>query len=259
MILKRLNSLVNSRGIRLGTLFERAASQYPANILILDHDLGVAPDLGRRVTVAELADLVDDLASRLWATQVRPGEHVVIYKSDGFDIPLLACAVSRIGAVPVLLSPKLDGATAAALIRRVDQPHLLTDQTKLEDELPASVFDLARSVLLASGSYQKAVGLGSLAGVPRVTPVIMPGEYPTLVTHTSGTTGTPKLVVHTGQSLLGRYRPQAAAFSFIRKPWRYTYRSYTRVCSPLWPSRYGEVSRCSSSPTRTRHRSRTCS
>ncbi|KJY31874.1 long-chain acyl-CoA synthetase, partial [Streptomyces sp. NRRL S-444] len=116
MILQR----IGNKGIRLGTLFERAARKHPSNVVILDHDLDIAPGLGRRATVAEVADLIDDMASRLWAADVRPGRRVVVYKSDGFDITLLACAVARIGAVPVLLSPKLDGETVAELVRRTD-------------------------------------------------------------------------------------------------------------------------------------------
>ncbi|GGS83535.1 MULTISPECIES: class I adenylate-forming enzyme family protein [Streptomyces] len=210
MILQR----IGNKGIRLGTLFERAARKHPTNVVILDHDLDIAPQLGRRATVAEVADLIDDMASRLWAADVRPSRRVVIYKSDGFDITLLACAAVRIGAVPVLLSPKLDGETVAELVRRTDQPYLLTDQNKLETELPASVFEEAEQVLLTSGSYKEAVELASLAGSPRVPAVTMPPEHPTLITHTSGTTGTPKLAVHTGATLQARYRPQAA----ITKP-----------------------------------------
>ncbi|WP_019886464.1 class I adenylate-forming enzyme family protein [Streptomyces purpureus] len=206
MLLQR----IANRGIRLGTLFERAASRHPANVVILDHDLDIAPRLGRRATVAEIADLIDDFASRLWAAKVRPGERVVIYKSDGFDITLLACAAARIGAVPVLLSPKLDGETAAELVRRTDRPFLLTDAAKLTNELPASVFDRAEKVLLASGTYEGAVELAGLEGVDRVPAVTMPPEHPTLITHTSGTTGTPKLAVHTGRTLEARYRPQAS-------------------------------------------------
>ncbi|MEV4615228.1 class I adenylate-forming enzyme family protein [Kitasatospora sp. NPDC049258] len=200
---------IGNQGIRLGTLFERAAAKHGSNVLILDHDLDIAPGLGRRATVAEVADLIDDFASRLWAAKVRPGQRVVVYKSDGFDITLLACAAARIGAVPVLLSPKLDGATVAELVRRTDEPFLLTDQAKLEDELPSSVFEFAEKVLLTSGSYQGATELAALAGAPRVAAVTMPADHPTLITHTSGTTGTPKLAVHTGRTLQARYRPQA--------------------------------------------------
>ncbi|MFH8984937.1 class I adenylate-forming enzyme family protein [Streptomyces varsoviensis] len=213
MLLQR----VGNRGIRLGTLFDRAAARHPANVVVLDHDLDLAPDLGRRLTVTEIADLVDDFASRLWAAGVRPGDRVVVYKTNSFDITLLACAAARIGAVPALLSPKLDGATVAELVRRVDRPYLVTDQAKLDGELPAAVFGHARRVLLAAGDHPDARRLGDLAGAPRVAPVAVSPHHPTLITHTSGTTGIPKLAVHTGWTLQARYRPQATATALVRK------------------------------------------
>jgi acyl-coenzyme A synthetase/AMP-(fatty) acid ligase len=160
--------------------------------------------------VPELADLVDDFASRLWAAGVRPGDRVVVYKSDGFDITLLALATARIGAVPALLSPKLDGETVAALVRRAERPHLVTDGAKISRELPKQVFDETSTVLLTSGGHRGAVKLRGLAGSPRIAPVDNPPDHPTLITHTSGTTGIPKLAVHTGRTLQARYRPQYA-------------------------------------------------
>ncbi|NLU73976.1 acyl-CoA synthetase [Streptomyces sp. HNM0575] len=213
MLLQRLGN----RGIRLGTLFDRAAARHPANVVVLDHDLDLAPGLGRRATVAEIADLVDDFASRLWAAGVRPADRVVVYKTNNFDITLLACVAARIGAVPVLLSPKLDGKTVAELVRRVDRPYLVTDQAKLDGELPAEVFGFARRVLLAAGDHADARRLHDLESLPRVAPVAMPANHPTLITHTSGTTGIPKLAVHTGRTLQARYRPQASAAALVRK------------------------------------------
>lgn len=200
---------IGNRGIRLGRMLERAAAKHPANTVRLDHDLDIAPEAGRLVTVPALADLVDDFASRLWAAGVRPGERVVVHKSDGFDITLLALATARIGAVPALLSPQLDGETVLALVKRAGRPHLVTDGAKLA-VLPAEVFDDAASVLLTSGSHAGAVELRGLAGSPRVAPVDNPPDHPTLITHTSGTTGIPKLAVHTGRTLQARYRPQYA-------------------------------------------------
>lgn len=208
---------IGNRGIRLGTLFDRAAAKNPANLVILDHDLDIAPELGRRATLTEVANLIDDFASRLWAAGMRPNDHAVVYKTDGFDISLLACAVARIGAIPVLLSPKLDGATVAVLLQRVDRPYLVTDQAKLDQELDDEVFALSSSVLLTSGDHPGATTLSSLAGVDRVPAVPMPPDHPTLVTHTSGTTGTPKLAVHTGHSFQSRYRPQATVVALVNK------------------------------------------
>ncbi|MFJ5265703.1 class I adenylate-forming enzyme family protein [Streptomyces sp. NPDC088387] len=206
---------IGNRGIRLGTLFDRAARRHPTNTVTLDHDLDIAPGAGRRLTLVQLADLVDDFASRLWAAGVRPKDHVVVHKSDGFDISLLAVVAARIGAIPVLLSPKLDGATVTELLRRVGSPYLVTDQAKLDGELPHEVFALSRSVLLTSGTHPEATTLASLAGAERVPAVAMPATHPTLVTHTSGTTGIPKLAVHTGRSFQARYRPQATVIKAI--------------------------------------------
>jgi len=200
---------IGNRGIQLGTLFDRAAARRPANPVILDHELDIAPERGRLLVLAELAELVDDFASRLWAARVRPGDRVVVYKSNNFDISLLACALARIGAIPALLSPKLDGATVLELIRRMGRPQLITDQTKIDAELSDKGFELAEHVLLVSGTHPDATHLAELAGVEAVAPVTMSPHHPTLITHTSGTTGIPKLAVHTGATFQARYRPQA--------------------------------------------------
>lgn len=211
MLLQRLTS----RGARLGlgTLLDEAADRHPANVLILDHDLDTAPELGRRTTVAELADLVADVASRLWAAGVRPGDRVVVHKTDGFDITLLAVAVARVGGVPVLLSSALDGPTVLALVRRTGSPTLITDTAKLDGELPPEILTETARVLLVSGSRQGAVGLPSLAGAERIAPVAADPAAPALITHTSGTTGIPKLAVQTGATLRARYRLHARALA----------------------------------------------
>ncbi|MFG1811939.1 AMP-binding protein [Streptomyces sp. NPDC049040] len=208
---------IGNRGLRLGTLVERAAARHPANLMVFDHDLDIAPEAGRRLTVAEVADLIADCSSRLRQAGIRSGARVVVHKSDGFDIMLLACAVNRIGAVPVLLSPALDGETAAELIRRADRPHLITDRAKLDGELPAEVFEFTRSVVLASGRHPDALALADLGGGPPAPAVVLPADLPMLITHTSGTTGTPKLAVHTARSMQARYRPQRTAIApFVR-------------------------------------------
>ncbi|GAB7104202.1 AMP-binding protein [Streptomyces phaeofaciens JCM 4814] len=206
------------RPLRLGLIPEEAAARHPHVPFTLDHDMDAAPEAGRTLTVAALADLVDDMAARLWAAGVRAGEHLALYKAHNFDIWVLACAASRLGAVPVLLSPALDGPTVGALLDRLDRPHLLTDGGKLADELAG--LDLAKAaatVVVPAGELPGTVSLESLAGSPRRQPVLLDGDHPALMTHTSGTTGIPKLVVHTALSLRGRYRPQEYLVSLLRR------------------------------------------
>ncbi|MDX3380421.1 AMP-binding protein [Streptomyces niveiscabiei] len=207
----------SKKPLRLGLIPEEAAARNPGVPVTLDHDIDTVPEAGRELTFASLADLVDDLAARLWAAGVRAGEHLALYKTHNFDIYLLACAASRLGAVPVLLSPALDGTTVRALLDRLERPGLLTDEAKLSDELAdLPLAESASRVIVPRGDRPGTVSLESLAGAPRRTPVRLDGDQPALMTHTSGTTGVPKLVVHTALSLRGRYRPQEQLVALIR-------------------------------------------
>ncbi|KPM52591.1 long-chain acyl-CoA synthetase [Frankia sp. R43] len=244
-------------------MFDQAADAHPAVSVSLDQPLGCAPD-APQATVGDLATLVADLASRLWAIGIRPAERVAIYKQNNFDIALLACAAARIGAVPALLAPALPGDIATELIRRLDRPWLLTDTETLAGPLAAQEPVVRGSVLVddgpavddgavrneavrneavrngavrngavrnaavrnaavdhplrdQSGAPAPVVRLGGYAGSPPRDPVLLHPREPALITHSSGTTGIPKLVVHCAGALWHRLIPQLAIASPVRK------------------------------------------
>lgn len=205
------------RGLYLGTMAEEASARHGSTLFTLDHDLDVLPDAGRRMTVAELADHVDDLAGRLWAAGIRPTERVVVYKKANFDASLLAMAASRIGAVPVTLSPALGGESVGALLGRLNRPHLVTDEGKLDVLADVPLRSLTRLVCGTDGAAPGVVPLAELAGSPPVRPVFPGVDEPALITHTSGTTGIPKLVVHTPRTMRVRLRPQIFLLTLMRK------------------------------------------
>lgn len=211
MILQR----IGNRGLFLGAIFEQAQKRNPYQRITLDHELDVAPELGTDLTVFSCALLIADLASALRNLNVRPGDKVVVYKQDGFDIFLLGCAISRVGAVPIMLSPGLRGEIVAQLLERVGWPHLITDERKLVDELPAQVRERASRILLVGGEVAGTTPLRpDRESVP--LPFTRPApNHPALLTHTSGTTDVPKLVVHTARTLGARYRPQALAVRLL--------------------------------------------
>lgn len=211
------SSVSRKRGLYLGVVPEMAAARDSSTPHTLDHDLDVLPDVGRRLTVAELAGHVDDLARRLRAAGVRPGEHVVICKAANFDVWVLGTATARIGAVPVMLSHHLDSATIGSLLGRLDRPHLLADEGKLDALDGVLMPDLVRQVIAATGSRPGAVSLAELAGSPPVQPVFQGLDEPALITHTSGTTGLPKLVVHTPRTMRIRLRPQLVLLALMRR------------------------------------------
>lgn len=207
---------IRKRGLHLGMVAEWAAARNPSTLLTLDHDLDVLPEAGRCLTVAELASYVDDLAGRLWAAGVRPDEHIMIHKTANFDVCVLATAASRIGAIPVMLSPALDAATVGALLERLDQPHLLTDVHKLDALAGVPLADLTKRVVIVAGARSGVESLSELAGAPRVRPAFRPLDEPAMITHTSGTTGLPKLVVHTPRTMGARITPQWRLLSLMR-------------------------------------------
>jgi len=208
---------IHKRGLYLGVVPETAAAGDGSTLLTLDHDLDILPGEGRRLTVAELACQVEDLAGRISAAGVRPGEHIVIYKAANFDVWVLATAAARAGAIPVMLSPALDAAIVAALLERLDQPHLLSDGHKLDALAEVPVTGLTRRVISVTGSRPGAASLAELAGPARVRPVFQGLDEPALITHTSGTTGLPKLVVHTPRTMRARLRPQLFLLALMRK------------------------------------------
>src|SRR5215470_2874615 len=174
---------VRKRGLYLGIVPETAAAKNGSTPLIFDHDLDILPDAGRRLTVAELAAHVDDLAGRLWAAGVRPGERIAIHKSANFDVWVLATAAERIGAVPVMLAPALDGVTVGALLGRLRRPHLLTDVHKLDALADVPLTNVTRRVIIVAGNRPGATSLTDLTGSPRVEPVFRALDEPAMITH----------------------------------------------------------------------------
>ncbi|WP_331737389.1 class I adenylate-forming enzyme family protein [Streptomyces sp. NBC_00019] len=210
-------SSIQKRGLHIGLLPEMAAAVNPSTPITLDHDLDALPEAGRRLTVAQYADHVDDLAARLWAAGVRTDDHVVIYKTAGADHWMLAAAISRIGGIVVNLSPALDPTTVGVLLERVGRPTLLTDGNKLDTLADVPLADLTQRVITSAFDRPDAISLGELAGAPRVKPVVRPIDEAAVITHTSGTTGIPKLVVHTPRTQGIRLVPQWRLLALLRK------------------------------------------
>ncbi len=201
--------LLADRGFYLGPVFRRAADRHGAVFVTLDRPLDVAPDLGVDLSYRVLAEVVEEVSGRLWEAGVRPSEQVVVHKADNVDIMLLTCAVSRIGAVPVLLSPTLAPAVAGQLLARLRRPWLITDGATLAGLGDVGLSGLVRRTL----TVDEAPGAEPLAvhsGAEPPPPVRLHPREPALITHSSGTTGVPKLAVHCAGTMWNRLVPQQA-------------------------------------------------
>lgn len=202
----------------LGTVLDELAAAGSQTLVHLSRPLDIAPDGGTCWTVPGLADLVRRCAARIAAAGAGPGDRVAVVKRNHWDYVLLACAAARIGAVPVLLSGQLPPAALATLLERVRPALLLADPAVLAAARAAGA-DLTRHAArtarlpgprTASGAGARDRGtdharaFAELPDAPVPSPHTRPDDAPLAVMHTSGTTGVPKLVVHSTTTLVRR-------------------------------------------------------
>jgi acyl-coenzyme A synthetase/AMP-(fatty) acid ligase len=208
MFTRVIDRLPGQRALWLGDIFHEAARRHPGLPIVLDRPLHChgADDLTLDVDLA--ARLVESLSATMAAAGLRDGQYVAIYHTDGFDIPLLAAAVSRCGGVPVLLSPYLPPDTAVQLVRKLDDPVVITDRSA-DAELRAQ-FAESGPVWATDGTGLTVGSTSPLGSRQPVRGIRRDPDRPMLLTHTSGTTRLPKLTVHSARSLWYRVAPQRA-------------------------------------------------
>ncbi|GAB3439381.1 class I adenylate-forming enzyme family protein [Actinophytocola sediminis] len=204
----------------MGMLFERCAGEGVRTTVHLDRPFDIAPDEGVDYDLPRLAVLVRSAAGWLAAAGASAGDRVAIVKANHWDSVLLACAAVRLGALPALVSADLPAETTQLLLKRLDPAVLVTDAATLESARDAET-DLTglagRTLCLDrpdAGPAANILTLADVRGQDAPPPYRRHDDEPMVVTHTSGTTGVPKLVVHSTETLVRRL----ARFEAIRWP-----------------------------------------
>ena len=138
-------------------------------------------------TVRELDRAVRARAAALHGLGVGPRDPVAVYASAAADNILSFLALSRLGAIPALVNPNLDAEKAAVYISRLKAIAVLTDQTHRAALAP---YDCETPLLPDVSELS--------SGDPEAAPEPYPhwSGDPVAITHSSGTTGMPKAVVH---------------------------------------------------------------
>jgi acyl-coenzyme A synthetase/AMP-(fatty) acid ligase len=193
---------IAKRGYTLGSALEHGARKTPSAWVRLDRPMDAFPEAGTELDYATLARLAGDAAASLDAAGIATGDRVAIVKRNHIDVFLLATALARLGAVPVLISAQLDPLSLADLFGRLRSRALVTD-TATWSEGVLSELDreqLPETVLAVDGDPLGAAPMPPPGGPPKAPVQPHSLEDPAVITHTSGTTGTPKLVVQTARS-----------------------------------------------------------
>lgn len=167
-------------------LLAEATRRYP--------DRPAVADGGTCLTYAELDDLVGRLAAGLAARDVQPGDRVCIVAKNGLGLVGLYLATNRAGAVTGMLNNRLAPRELARIVAMMS-PKLVAYEAAFRDKVaPLGAVGAAPQLLeLGVGSNDLWGGLEQQAGAapgPWVD-----GNAPSVMMHTSGTTGHPKVVV----------------------------------------------------------------
>ncbi|MBP1040566.1 acyl-CoA synthetase [Vagococcus sp. BWB3-3] len=186
--------------------FSQAAKKYPTVAIHFDQELIGFPELGLKTTYQAAEKSIVAQASRLSSLGIQTGDKVVIYKSPMFDTYMLAVAVSYLGAVPIMISYHLPVPTMTIMCQRLENPWLIYDEVTA-----------GRAPAITSIQASHLIELEQLRELPaaEVTQSFLPLAEISYMTHTSGTTGVPKLIAHSAQSMGWRTKWQRNVFDLM--------------------------------------------
>ncbi|MCT2589618.1 acyl--CoA ligase [Streptomyces sp. N2-109] len=188
----------------LGAIFETYADRRQPTKFFLNRPFDIAPDSGVAHDIDSLATLVREASGWLHAAGVRAGDRVALCKQNHFDYVLLSAAAARIGAIPAQLSGMAEPEVLAVLLRRLDAALLITETDILAaaDESGVDLAGLVPRTICLDGPAKSATPLDDLRGAPVPPARVRTDQQPMFISHSSGTTGTPKLVVHSARTIL---------------------------------------------------------
>lgn len=183
--------------MRLGDLAAHAAAATPGAVAVVD------TAAHRSVSYPTLADMVEQMSAALRATGLVGGDVVGLRAPNtlGYIVGLLGAA--RAGLVVAPLDPALPASEQSDRMRRLGARAVLTDT-------PAVALDETPELMLAVRGSRCTVS--GVAVQRRVPPVLGLTADDAMVMFTSGTTGEPKMVPWTHDSLSAAMRNVVTAY-----------------------------------------------
>lgn len=199
-----MSTIYEHEPLQLYKNYEKACSDFPNTKIYFDKVLSAFPELGLEATYLESLTIIQKRAFQLANLGIQKREKVMVYKSSAVDTYLLACAISYIGAIPVMTSGHLPTSIIDTFFERLEDAWLIYDDETAE-----------KVILLQEKNKAKALSIQEIQEqIEAITPFIsLDANEISYMTHTSGTTGIPKLIAHSANSMGWRTAFQKSIFS----------------------------------------------
>lgn len=174
--------------------FATASRKWPRVPIYFDQTLAAFPELGLETSYQDALKSIDRRAKQLARLGIKAGTMVMVYKAPAFDTYLLALALTKLGAVPVMVSYHLGAEVIKVFGQRLGQGHALIYDQKTAKKVSQ----------LATPNGSSYLSLDSILDAKEVNELESTKfdlDAIAYMTHTSGTTGIPKLICHSCSSM----------------------------------------------------------
>jgi cyclohexanecarboxylate-CoA ligase len=199
----------------LGSYLRDAVAAFPDKQAAVGYD--VHGNQLRSLTYHELGEQADRLAAGLLQLGVQPGDAVSVMLPNWVEFAALMFAIAQIGAIYSGIPAAYGQREAIFMVRRVKSRVLVVpsiyrnrDYLEMTRQIQSEAPDLEHVVVLGDAPVES--GFLSFSELADTRPIVLPEVSPDSLVHvgfTSGTTGEPKGVMNTHQTL------DAVLFRFI--------------------------------------------
>lgn len=189
----------------LRDMLHRAARWYPDN--------EAAVDVGQRYTYRRLLDRVLRMAALYHSMGVRKGDRIALMLYPSANHPIALFGAIELGAIPAALHVRESPAVLADVLRRLS-PRVLVYDGALDatvDQIRSLVSTITGYVRARSDLTEPSKAIsGSDTLIPDdldryemdFEPMALSASEPAVIVLSSGTTGTPKAVIHSHRTLM---------------------------------------------------------
>jgi long-chain acyl-CoA synthetase len=179
---------VNQEFGTLDDLFRMRATEHPNRVAAICGN--------REISLQELDALVDRVAASLQRDGVRPGHMVSVCSLSSIEYVALFLGILRAGATVAPLPPSATPAQLVTMLKDCGATHLFSDAGVSRHLAEASAEISARRVALDNDAEGEAFEEWLVPAGETPTPITIDPDRAFNIIYSSGTTGTPKGIIH---------------------------------------------------------------